>query len=67
MSFVLGTSILASSLLCEGLNSKYPRPRYFLVIIALFALFCYMQELKQLGRALIGADSGKKTGASGII
>ena len=40
--------------------------RYFIVIIGLFALFCYTQELEQLGRALIGPDPGKKTGESGI-
>jgi hypothetical protein len=26
----------------------------------LFALFCYTQELEQLGRALIGPDLGKR-------
>ncbi len=41
-------------------------PRYFVLIIGLFALFCYTQELEQWGRALIGPDSGR-TAASGII
>ena len=35
---------------------EIPMSRYFIVIIALFALFCYTQELEQLGRALIGPD-----------
>jgi hypothetical protein len=45
---------------------QIPTSRYFAVIIALFALFCYTQELEQLGRALIGPDPGKKMGESGI-
>jgi hypothetical protein len=58
---------LASSLFCKGLNSRYPRPDYFILIIGLFALFCYTPELEQLGRALTGPDAGKKTGPSEII
>jgi len=44
---------------------EIPMSRYFIVIIALFALFCYTQELEQLGRALIGSDPGKKRRESG--
>jgi hypothetical protein len=41
---------------------RIPASRYFVLIIGLFALFCYTQELEQLGRALIGPNPGKKTG-----
>jgi len=45
---------------------QIPASRYFAVIIGLFALFCYTQELEQLGRAMIGSDPGQKRGESGI-
>jgi hypothetical protein len=61
----LGRLFLASSLLCEG-EIQIPASHYFLVIIALFASFCYTQELKQLGRALIGPNPGKRTGEWGL-
>jgi hypothetical protein len=67
MSFVLATSIFGFVFIVRRSEFQIPASRYFIVIIALFALFCYTQELEQLGRALIGPDSGKKTGASGII
>jgi hypothetical protein len=66
--------ILRTGYLCFGFvfivrrpEFQLPASRYFILIIALFAVFCYTQELERLGRALIGADPGKKTGASGII
>jgi hypothetical protein len=66
MSFVLATSVFGLVFIVRKPEFQIPASRYFIVITALFALFCYTQELEQLGRALIGPDPGKKTGESGI-
>ncbi len=65
MSFVLATSIFGFVFIVRRPEFEIPMSRYFIVIIALFALFCYTQELEQLGRALIGSDPGKKRRESG--
>jgi hypothetical protein len=65
MSFVLATSIFGFVFIVRRPEFQIPTSRYFIVIIALFALFCYTQELEQLGRALMAPGPGKKTGASG--
>jgi hypothetical protein len=62
MSFVLATSVFGFVFIVRRPELQIPASRYFLVIIALFALFCYTQELEQLGRACIGLDPGKKGG-----
>jgi hypothetical protein len=62
MSFVLATSIFGFVFIVRRPEFQIPTSRYFIVIIGSFALFCYTQELEQLGRALIGPDSGKKYG-----
>jgi hypothetical protein len=67
MSFVLATSIFGFVFIVRRPELQIPTSRYFIVIIALFALFCYTQELEQLGRALIGPGSGKKTNEPGNI
>jgi hypothetical protein len=67
MSFVLATSVFGFVFIVRRPELQIPTSRYFVLIIGLFALFCYTQELEQLGRALIGPDSGKKTGASAIM
>ena len=66
MSFVLATSIFGFVFIVRRPELQIPMSRYFILIVALFAVFCYTQELEQLGRALIGAHPGKKTGASDI-
>jgi hypothetical protein len=62
MSFVLATSIFGFVFIVRRPEFQIPASRYFIVIIALFALFCYTQELEQLGRAMIGSDLGRKEG-----
>jgi hypothetical protein len=59
MSFVLATSIFGFVFIVRRPEFQIPASRYFIVIIALFALFCYTQELERLGRALIGPDHGR--------
>jgi hypothetical protein len=66
MSFVLGTSIFGFVFIVRRPEFQVPESCYFVVIIALFGLFRYTQELEQLGRALIGPDFSKKTGESGL-
>jgi hypothetical protein len=65
MSFVLATSVFGFVFIVRRPEFQIPTSRYFILIIGLFALFCYTQELEQLGRALIGPDPGKKTNESG--
>jgi len=66
MSFVLATSIFGFVFIVRRPELFVPTSRYVVLIVGLFALFCYTQELDRLGRALIGPDSGR-TDASGII
>jgi hypothetical protein len=56
MSFVLATSVFGFVFIVRRPGFEIPMSRYFIVIIALFALFCYVQELERLGRALTGPD-----------
>jgi hypothetical protein len=62
MSFVLATSVFGFVFIVRRPEFQIPTSRYFALMIGLFALFCYTQELEQLGRALIGPDPGEKTG-----
>jgi hypothetical protein len=62
MSFVLATSVFGFVFIVRRPEFQLPTSRYFVLIIGLFAVFCYTQELEQLGRAWIGPDPGKKTG-----
>jgi hypothetical protein len=60
MSFVLATSVFGFVFIVRRPEFQIPASRYVIVIIALFALFCYTQELEPLGRELIGPEPGKK-------
>ena len=62
MSFVLATSVFGFVFIVRRPELYVPTSRYFVLVIGLFALFCYIQELEQLGRALIDRDPAKKTG-----
>ena len=59
MSFVLATSIFGFVFIVRRPELEIPTSRYFILIIGLFALFCYTQELERLGRALICPGPGK--------
>ena len=59
MSFVLATSIFGFVFIVRRPELYVPTSRYFVLVIGLFALFCYIQELEQLGRAFIRPDPGK--------
>jgi hypothetical protein len=64
MSFVLATSIFGFVFIVRRPELFVPTSRYFVLIVGLFALFCYTQELEQLGRALIGPNPDKRTSES---
>ena len=66
MSFVMATAIFGFVFIVRRPEFQIPTSRYFVLIIALFALFCYTQELEQLGRVMIGSDPEQKRGESGI-
>jgi hypothetical protein len=57
MSFVLGTSVFGFVFIVRRPEFYIPTSRYVVLIMGLFALFCYTHELEQLGRALIGQGS----------
>ena len=60
MSFVLATAVFGFVFIVRRPEFQIPASRYFAVIIGLFALFCYTQELEELGRALVGPDPSKR-------
>jgi hypothetical protein len=66
MSFVLATAVFGFVFIVRRPEFQIPASRYFIVIIGLFALFCYTQELEQQGRAMIGSDPEQKRGESAI-
>ena len=66
MSFVLATSIFGFVFIVRRPELFVPTSRYFVLIVGLFAWFCFTQEFEQLGRALIGPNPGKKTRESGF-
>jgi hypothetical protein len=66
MSFVLVTSVFGFVFIVRRPELFVPTSRYFVLIVGLFALFCFTQEFEQLGRALIGPHPGKKTRESGL-
>jgi hypothetical protein len=66
MSFVLATSVFGFVFIVRKPELHVPTSRYDVLVIGLFALFCYTQELEQLGKALIGPDPGRKTRESGL-
>ncbi len=48
MSFVLVSSIFGFVFIVRRPELYVPTSRYFVLVIGLFALFCYIQELEQL-------------------
>ncbi len=54
LSFLLATTVFSFVFFAQKLASRMPPGRYVLMIIGLFSLFCYMQELQRLGKRLIG-------------
>ena len=56
MAFVLATSIFGFVFITGSPGLHIPLSRYVVIMIGLFALFCYTQELDRLGKALIGPD-----------
>ena len=61
MSFVLATSIFGFAFIVRRPELQVPGSRYAVLLIGLFALFCYTQELEQLGRAFIGPGSSPRS------
>ena len=57
MSFVLATATFSFVFLLPNPELQVPPSRYIVLIVGLFALFCYMQELKRLGTALGVAEA----------
>jgi hypothetical protein len=49
MSFVLGTSVFGFVFIVRRPEFYIPTSRYVVLIMGLFALFCYTHELEQLG------------------
>lgn len=56
MSFVFATSIFAFVFVTRKPEFQMPTFSYVVIIMGLFALFCYTQELERLARALIGPE-----------
>ena len=67
MSFVLATSVFGFVFIVRRPEFQIPTSRYLALVIGLFALFCYTQELEQLGRALIGPWTKYKEPLSNLV
>ncbi len=57
MSFVLATSVFGFVFITRKPEFQIPAFRYVVVIVGLFALFCYTQELDNLGKSLLGKEN----------
>lgn len=55
--FTLATAAFSFVFIAQKLATQMPALRYVLLLAGLFSLFCYMQELQRLGKALL-CDSG---------
>jgi hypothetical protein len=56
LSFLLATTVFSFVFFAQKLASKMPPSRYVLMIVGLFSLFCYMQELQRFGKCLLGQE-----------
>jgi hypothetical protein len=54
LSFVLATSIFSFLFISKKLEAQISAFRYALLFAGLFSLFCYMQELQNLGNMFLG-------------
>ena len=57
MSYVLATSIFGFVFNTRKPEFQIPTFRYVVTIAGLFALFCYTQELENLGKCLLGKEN----------
>jgi hypothetical protein len=53
LSFLLATSVFSFVFIAKKLESQLMAFELATIIVALFSLFCYMQELQRLGTALL--------------
>ena len=61
MAFVVAASIFGFVFIVRSPELQVLSSRYVVLVIGLFALFCYTQELEQLGRALIGPNPSPRS------
>jgi len=54
MGFVFAGSVFGFVFIVQKPEFQIPASRHVLALVALFSLYCYVQELERLGRALIG-------------
>ena len=54
MSFVFATSVFGFVFITQKPEFQIPAFRYIVTLLGLFSLYCYVQELERLGRALLG-------------
>jgi len=56
MSFVFATSLFGFLFIRQEPGFHIPAFRYIVTLGGLFSLYCYVQELERLGRALVGRE-----------
>lgn len=56
MSFVFATSVFGFVFITQKPGFHIPAFRYAVTLAGLFSLYCYVQELEHLGRALVGRE-----------
>jgi hypothetical protein len=57
--FVLATAAFSFVFITQEIAAHMPPLRYVLVLVVLFSLFCYMQELQHLGNAMLRGSHAK--------
>jgi hypothetical protein len=58
LSFIFSSAVFGFAFLVHRPELQIPFSRYVVLILGLFALFCYVQELERLGRALSESKDG---------
>ena len=60
MGFVLPTSIFGFVFIAQNPGYQIPAFRYGVILVGLFSLFCYVQELERLGRSFLSQRQESK-------
>jgi hypothetical protein len=58
--FVFGGAVFGFTFILRRPQFEIPSSRYVVLILGLFALFCYVQELERLGKALCGPEHSRE-------
>ena len=58
LAFVFASSVFGFAFIIRRPELQVPFSRYAILVVGLFAVFCYFQELERLGKTLTGSSTG---------